>query len=117
MSAATLEQLQDESRERDKLRRLSRVIHSYGEGKAREAQLQADYIDDITCPTCLDEYTLFAAWLTNEVVLRVKECACPIDPHVEREAIALHCNPPEPDWAPGFNDMCERADYEDNFIG
>lgn len=114
MSTATLEARQEENREKEETRRLSKVIHSFGEGKARQAELKADYIDEIDC-ACGDEYSLWAKWLTNEVIERDKLCACPIDPKVEREAIALHHNPPEPDWAPAFSDMCERADYEDNF--
>lgn len=110
---ATLEQAQQETRE--EIRRLQKVIHSFGEGKMRESELKASYIDEIDCPGCGDEYAIFAKWLTNEVVLRDKECQCPIDPHVEQEAIALHHNPPEPDWAPAFNDMCAMADEYDNF--
>lgn len=115
MSQATIKQARHDNEQREDLRRLGKVIHSFGEGKAREAELKADYIDEIDCPVCFDEYSLWASWADNSVVFRDKDCACPIDPHLERGMIALHHNPPEPDWAPGFNDMCERADYEDNF--
>lgn len=110
-----LKQAQQENLDREDLRRLQKVRDHYGARKARESSLQADYVDGVYCKTCGDEYSLFASWIDNSVVERDKECECPIDPHVEQEAIALHHNPPEPDWALGFNDMCERADYEDNF--
>lgn len=115
--STTLEQAQQENLEMEDLRRLHKVIHSFGEGKAREAELQADYIDEIYCPVCRDEYSLWASWVDNSVVERDKLCACPIDPKIEQEAIALHHNPPEPDWSPALEEADARADEWDNLNG
>lgn len=129
MSQATLEQAQRESRndqdyqndllrrenlDREDLRRLERVIHSFGQGKALEAKLEADYIDEIDCPLCHDEYSLFCLWATNEVMLRDKECLCPIDRLREREMIALHHNK-KSNLMPGLEEAEARYDEYDNF--
>lgn len=105
---------QQDNLDREDLRRLQKVIHSFGEGKALESKLQADYIDEIICATCLDEYSLFSSWADNSVVERDKECPCPIDPKLEREMIALHHNP-KSNVMPGLEEAWSRADEMDNF--
>lgn len=112
--STTLEQAKQDTLDRDDLRRIQKVIGSYGEGKALESKLQADYIDEIICGTCSDEYSLFSLWATNEVVFRDKECLCPIDPKVEQDAIALH-HQVKPELMIGMLETDQRLDEMDNF--
>lgn len=109
-----LEQAQQDNLDREDLRRLQKVIGSYGEGKARESELQADYIDEIDCGECGDEYSLFSRWSDNSVILRDKECPCPIDPKLERELIALH-HQNKPELMLGMLETDQRLDEMDNF--
>lgn len=113
MSQATLEQAQQDNLDREDLRRIQKVIHSFGEGKARESELQADYIDEILC-ACGDEYSLFCSWATMEVVFRDKDCKCPIDPSLERRMVALH-HQTKSHLMPGLEEAEARYDEYDNF--
>jgi hypothetical protein len=66
----------------------------------KESLLQADAVN-VFCPPCADEYTVYVSWgAWDTIVDREKDCACLIDPAIERAAIAAHfADPPESNWA------------------